>query len=58
MLFSVIVIKQVSYYALLLGSNKERTKSIKRLVNSGLYWIEGFSNENNFTFSLLSFKRT
>ncbi|KAG4087056.1 hypothetical protein H8356DRAFT_1352663 [Neocallimastix lanati (nom. inval.)] len=31
MLFSVIVIKQVSYYALLLGSNKERTKSIKRL---------------------------
>jgi len=46
MLFSAIVIGQVSYYALLLGSNKERTRSTQAqtLVNSGLYWIEGYSN--------------
>jgi len=47
-LFSVIVIGKVSYYVLLLGSNKERTRSIQTLVNSELYWIEGFSNENSF----------
>jgi len=49
MLFSVIVIEQVSYYAPLLGSNKERTGNTQTLVNSGLYWIEGLSNENSFT---------
>ena len=42
MLFSVIVIGQVLYYAPLLGSNKDRTRSTQTLVNSGLYWIEGF----------------
>jgi len=41
---------KVSYYVPLLGSNKEeRTRSTKTLINSGLYWIEGFSNGNNFT---------
>ena len=43
MLFSAIVIGQVSYYAPLFGSNKDRTRSTQTLVNSGLYWIEGFS---------------
>jgi len=42
MLFSAIVIGQVSYYAPLLGSNKDRTRSTQTLVNSGIYWIEGF----------------
>jgi len=51
MLFSAIVIEQVPYYALLLGSNKKRMRSAQILVNSGLYWIEGFSNGINF-FSL------
>jgi len=49
MLFSAIVIGQVSYYAPLLGSNKDRTRSTQTIVNSGLYWIEGFSKENSFT---------
>jgi len=49
MLFSAIVIGQVSYYAPLLGSNKDRTRSTQTLVNSGLYWIEGFSKGNSFT---------
>ena len=49
MLFSAIVIVQVSYYAPLLGSNKDRTRSTQTLVNSGLYWIEGFSKGNSFT---------
>ena len=44
MLFSAIVIGQVSYYSPLLGFNKDRTRSTQTLVNSGLYWIEGFSN--------------
>ena len=39
------------YYAPLLGSNKERTRSIQTLVNSRLYQIEVFSNENSFTFN-------
>jgi len=43
MLFSAIVIGQVSYYAPLLGPNKDRTRSTQTLVNSELYWIEGFS---------------
>jgi len=34
---------------LLLGSNKDRTRSTQTLVNSGLYWIEGFSKGNSFT---------
>ena len=37
MLFSTIVIRQVSYYAPLLGSNKDKTRSTQTLVNSGLY---------------------
>jgi len=49
MLFSAIVIGQVSYYAPLLGSNKDRTKSTQTLVNSGLCCIEGFSKGNSFT---------
>jgi len=49
MLFSAIVIGRVSYYAPLLGSNKERTRSTQTLVNTGLYWIEGFSNRNSYT---------
>ena len=49
MLFSTIVIGQVSHYTPLLGSNKERTRSTRTLVNSGLYWIEAFSNGNSFT---------
>ena len=49
MLFSAIVIGQVSYHAPLLGYNKDRTRSTQTLVNSGLYWIEGFSNGNSFT---------
>ena len=49
MLFSAIEIGQVSYYVPLLGSNKERRRSAQTLVISGLYWIEGFSNGNNFT---------
>jgi len=49
MLFSAIVIGQVSYYAPLLGSNKDRTRSTQTLVNSGLYWIEEFSKGNSFT---------
>jgi len=49
MLFSTIVIGQVSHYTPLLGSNKERTRSTRTLVNSGLYWIEGFSKGNSFT---------
>jgi len=43
MLFSAIVIGQVSYYAPLLGSNKERTRSTQTLVNTELYWLERFS---------------
>ena len=42
MIFSAIVNGQVSYYAPLLGTNKERMRSTQTLVNSGLYWIEGF----------------
>jgi len=49
MLFLAIVIGQISYYAPLLGSNKDRTRSTQTLVNSGLYWIEGFSKGNSFT---------
>ena len=49
MLFSAIVIGQVSYYAPLLGSNRERTRKTQTLINSGLYWIEGFSKGNRFT---------
>ena len=49
MLFSAIVIGHVSYYAPLLGSNIDRTRSSQTLVNSGLYWIEGFSKGNSFT---------
>ena len=49
MLFSAIVIGQVSYYPPLLGSNKDRTRSTQILVNLGLYWIEGFSKGNTFT---------
>jgi len=49
MLFSTIIIGQTSYYATLLGSNKERTRSAQILFNSGLYLIEGFSNGNGFT---------
>jgi hypothetical protein len=49
MLITAIVIGQVSYYTPLLGSNKERTRSTQTLVNSRLYWIEGFSNGNSFT---------
>ena len=37
MLFSAIVIGQVSYYAPLLEYNKDRTRSTQTLVNSGLY---------------------
>jgi len=48
MLFSAIVIDQVSYYAPLLGSNKDRTRSAQKLINSGLYWIEGFSKRNSW----------
>jgi len=48
-LFSVIVIGKVSYYVLLLGSNKERTRCIQTQVNIGIYWIEGFSSGNSFT---------
>jgi len=40
---------KVSYYAPLLGSNKERTRNTQTLINLGLYWIEGFSNGNGFT---------
>ena len=49
MIFSTIVIGQVSYYAPLLGSNKDRTRSTQTLVNLGLYRIEGFSKGNSFT---------
>jgi len=42
MLFAVIV-------ASLPGSNKERMRGTQTLVNTELYWIEGFSNENSFT---------
>jgi len=49
MLFSAILFGQVSYYAPLLGSNAERTRNTQTLVNSGLYWIIGFSNGNSFT---------
>jgi len=49
MLFSAIVIGQVSYYAPLLGSNKDRMRRTQTLVNSRLYWIEGFSKGNSFT---------
>jgi len=41
MLFSAMIVGQVSYYTPLLGSNKERTRSTQTLVNSRLYWIEG-----------------
>ena len=50
MLFSAIVIGQVTHYAPLLRSNKDRTRSTQTLVNSGLYWIEGFSKGNSFTY--------
>jgi len=44
MLFSAIVIGQISYYIPLIGikqkKNKERTRSTEIPVNSGLYWIE------------------
>jgi len=49
MLFSAIVIGQVSYYAPLLEFNRDRTRSTQTLVNSGLYWIEEFSKGNSFT---------
>jgi len=49
MLFLAIVIGQISYYAPILELNKERTRSTQTLVNSGLHWIEGFSNGNSFT---------
>ena len=42
MLFSAIVIGQVSYYAPLFGSNKERTRMTQTLDNSRLNWNEGF----------------
>jgi len=42
MLFSVLIVEQVSYYVTLLGSNKERTRSTLTLLNTELYWIEGF----------------
>jgi len=42
MLFSAIVIGQVSYYTPLLGSNKERTRMTQTLDNSRLNWNEGF----------------
>jgi len=47
--FYFIVIGQVSYFVPLLRSIKERTRSTQTLVNSGLYWIEEFSNGNSFT---------
>jgi hypothetical protein len=53
MLFSAIVIGQVLYYSALLGSNKERTRSIQTLVNLGLYWIEEVSNGNGNSFASL-----
>jgi len=56
MLFSAIVIGKVSYYIMHLyldlkkkkkkKKKKERTRSTQTLVNSGLYWIEGFSKGN------------
>jgi len=48
MLFSAIVIGRVSYHVSLLGSNKERTWIAQTIVKTGLYWIEEFSNRNNF----------
>jgi hypothetical protein len=41
MLFYAIVIEQVWYYTPLLESNIERTRATQ--INTGLYWIEGFS---------------
>jgi len=39
MLFTTIVIEQVSYYSPLHGSYKERTRTTQTLINTELYWI-------------------
>ncbi|ORX82732.1 hypothetical protein BCR32DRAFT_278643 [Anaeromyces robustus] len=47
-LFSAKVIGQVSYYAPLLGSNKNNTSSTQTIINKGFYWILGYSKPNSF----------
>ena len=39
---------KVSYFAPLLGSNKERANNTQKLINKGLRWISGLHKAKSF----------
>jgi len=43
------IISKVSYFAPLLGSNKEKTKVAQQFINLGLYWAAGVHKAKSFT---------
>jgi len=42
------VLSKVSYFALLLGSNKEKINNTHKLINKGLRWIAGLHKAKSF----------
>ena len=42
------VLSKVSYFAPLLGSNKERTNNTQKLINKGLRWITDLQKAKSF----------
>jgi len=42
------VLSKVSYFAPLLGSNKERTNNTQKLINKGLRWVAGLQKAKSF----------
>ena len=44
LVLNAFVISKVSYFAPLLGSNKNKSKGAQKFVNMGLYWAAGVHN--------------
>ena len=48
LVLNAFVISKVSYFAPLLGSNKNKSKGAQNFVNMGLYWAAGVHNAKSF----------
>ena len=48
LVLNAFVISKVSYFAPLLGSNKNKSKGAQKFVNMGLYWAAGVHNAKSF----------
>jgi len=49
-IINIYVLRKVSYFSLLLGSNKARTNNTQKLINKGLRWIAGLQKAKSFIY--------